>query len=86
MSKKFIALLFCIIISSFYSVAKADGKFTWFGLKNDNTEIVFSSSSENNCSMHNCHHKEPKHKHKHKPKHEHHKKGPKHHKFFWWCN
>ena len=40
MSKKFIAVLFCIIISSFYSVVKADSSFTWFGFKKDNTDII----------------------------------------------
>lgn len=81
MIKKIIAVIFCLIITSIYNVAKADATFTWFGLKKDNTEIVFSSNPEHECHTHKCHHKKPKQK----LKHEHPKKGPKHHKFLWWC-
>ena len=85
MSKKFWVVFFCIIITSFSSLAKADGDFTWFGLKKNNTEIVFSSHSENDeCKIQKCHHKKPKNKLKHKHEN-HHKKCHKNHKFFWWC-
>ncbi len=85
MIKKLFAIVCCFIISSFYCSAMADGTFTWFGLKKDNTEIVFSSNSDHNCPPHKCHHKKPKPKHKHKPKHEHQKKESKHNMCLWWC-
>ena len=86
MSKKFIALLFCIIISSSYSVAKADGSFTWFGLKKDNTEIVFNSYPEQDkCNHHKCHHKKLKNKQKNKCDKQQ-KTCHKNHKFIWWCD
>lgn len=86
MLNKFIAVLFCIIISSFYSVSKADGSFTWFGFKKDNNEIVFSSHPDNDeCNHHKCHHKKPKHKPTPKCD-KHHKKCHKNHKFIWWCD
>ncbi len=72
MLKKLLGLLICISIVSFYSVANAHDRFTWFGLRRGNTEILIQSPAHHpDCGPHDC----GKHKHKHGC----HKKGPKHH-------
>lgn len=75
MLKKFFIMLVCILVTSSFTIASAHDNFTWFGLRRNNTEIMFKTSdSHDRCDDHVCH----KHKHKHK----HCKKGPNYHK--WW--
>ncbi len=75
MLKKFFIMLVCILVTSSFTIAIAHDNFTWFGLRRNNTEIMFKTSdSHDRCDDHDCH----KHKHKHK----HCKKGPNYHK--WW--
>lgn len=75
MLNKFFIMLVCIIFTSSFTIASAHDNFTWFGLRRNNTEIMFKTSdSHDRCDDHDCH----KHKHKHK----HCKKGPNYHK--WW--
>lgn len=75
MLKKFFIMLVCILVTSSFTIASAHDNFTWFGLRRNNTEIMFKTSdSYDRCDDHDCH----KHKHKHK----HCKKGPNYHK--WW--
>lgn len=84
MVKKFLIMSFCILVTSFFSIASAHDGFTWFGLRRNNTEIMFQTSdSQVRCDHPDCHRhkhkpKPPKPKHKHKPD----KKGPNPHK--WW--
>ncbi len=86
MLKKIFGVIICLsIISIFSPVSAHEGNFTWFGLRRDNTEVVFRTSSPDaDCHPHgHCH--KPKHKHKPKPKHKHkHKKGSKFHFHKWW--
>ncbi len=84
MFKRVFGIIFCFVVFSLFSSADAHSTFTWFGLRKDNTEIFINTGTahEPDCPPHKPH---PK-KHKPKPpKHEPHKKGPKHHKCFWWC-
>lgn len=53
MLKKIFGLLVCMIWVSIFSIAEAHGTFTWFGLKRDNTEIIFRSKIPHS----NVHHK-----------------------------
>ena len=84
MYKKIFGVIICLsIISIFTPVNAHEGSFTWFGLRRDNTEVVFGTSSHEP----DCH--PPGHCHKHKPKHKpkkpkHYKKGPKFHFHKWW--
>lgn len=87
MLKKLLGLLISIVVLSFYNPVNAHGSFTWFGLRKNNTEVIFQSSSPHaDCGHKDCHKpKPPKHKLKHKkPKHDKHKKGPKPHRWWWW--
>lgn len=89
MLKKLLGLLIGIIVLSFYNPVNAHGTFTWFGLRNSNTEVIFQSSSPHaDCGHKDCHKpKPPKHKHKpkpKKPKHDKHIKGPNAHRWWWW--
>lgn len=82
MKKKLASLLICFVALSYCSITSAYGAFTWFGLRNENTEVSVQHSTsrfgfwhrdEHCCDYH--------HHHKHKPKpHKHHKKGPKPHR------
>lgn len=82
MIKKIFALMICVTVMSFFSIADAHGSFTWFGLRRDNTEVVFQTSGHHDDCGPKGH---CKHKHKKpKPKHKHHKKGPKAHKWWHW--
>ena len=77
--KKVLSLALFIIITSSFSIANA--KFTWFGLKNNDTEVIIHSSDSHIEYRAHDHHpyKTPKHKKKDKPKLH---KGPNFHK--WW--
>ena len=71
MLKKIFGVIVCLSIISVFSPVNAhEGGFTWFGLRRDNTEVVFSTSShEPECHPPgHCHKPKPKPKHKHKPK------------------
>lgn len=85
MLKKFFIMLMCIIVTSSFTIASAHDNFTWFGLRRNNTEVMFrTSDSHDRCDDHKCHkHKpKPKHKPKHKPKPKPEKKW--HHFHKWW--
>ncbi len=83
MLKKILGVFICILILSFFQTASAHDGFTWFGLRRNNTEVMFRTSDSNvRCDHHDCHKHKPK-KHKPKPKHKHHKKGPHHFKWWW---
>ena len=82
MLKKFLGIFICLVITSFYCSANAHG-FTWFGLKNNDTEIFISNTEhpEPAPPPHKHHPKKPKPK-KHKPD----KKPHEPRKcYFWWC-
>ena len=84
MLKKISATIICLAITSFLSSADPHG-FTWFGFRNNDTEVFINSSSHNTqpCPA-NHHQKKPK-KHKHKQKHEKHPQTPHKNCFWWWC-
>lgn len=82
MLKKFLGIFICLVITSFYCSANAHG-FTWFGLRNNDTEIFISNTErpEPAPPPHKHHPKKPKPK-KHKPD----KKPHEPRKcYFWWC-
>ena len=85
MLKKISATIICLAITSFLSSADPHG-FTWFGFRNNDTEVFINSSSHNTqpCPANHHHPKKPK-KHKHKPKHEKHPQTPHKNCFWWWC-
>lgn len=88
MLKKFLWLIIGIIITSSFSIGQAYG-FTWFGLRNRDTEVVVQTSNPTprpkfrfwwDRPDHHVHHPKPKHKsfwHRKGPKPP---KPPKHHK------
>ena len=80
MNKKIISIFICSFVLTFLVQIEAKA-FTWFGLRKDNTEIIYQKSNEHYVNHHrphpptlNCH--DPKHKHKPECK----KKGPKPHR------
>ena len=84
MKKKLASLLICFVALSYCSITSAYGAFTWFGLRNKDTEVSVQHSTSrfafwrhDDCCE--CHHHKPKPP-KHKPPHKHHKKGPKPHR------
>ena len=82
MLKKFLGIFICLVITSFYCSANAHG-FTWFGLRNNDTEI-FISNTEHPVPAPPPHKHHPK-----KPKPKKHKPDKKPHEprkcYFWWC-
>lgn len=92
MLKKFLWLVIGIIITSSCSVVQAHGTFTWFGLRNKDTEVVIQSSTPTpqprfrfwwDRPDHHAHHPKPKHEsfwHRRGPKPPKPPKPPKHHK------
>lgn len=84
MLKKILWLVIGIIITSSSSVVQAHGTFTWFGLKNKDTEVVVQSSTPAPKPRFRFWWDRPDH-HAHQPKHKSFwlRKGPKppkHHK------
>ena len=46
MLKKFFIMLVCILVTSSFTIASAHDNFTWFGLRRNNTEIMFKTSDK----------------------------------------
>ncbi len=83
MLKKFLGIFICLAITSFYCSANAHG-FTWFGLRNNDTEIFISNTEHPEPAPPPPHKHHPK-----KPKPKKHKPDKKPHEprkcYFWWC-
>ena len=82
MLKKIFGLCICFSVLMFFAMPSADAAFAWFGFRNENTEVMVNSTSDD-CHHHWFNHPPKKHKPKPHPKHHPHKKGPKHNKWWW---
>ncbi len=85
MLKKIIGISICLFVFTLFNIPSANAAFTWFGFRNDNTEVMVNSTDEPHRFLWFDHHpkKAPKHHPPKGPTHHPHKKGPKRHKWWW---
>lgn len=82
MQRKILSLIVCFFVASVFFNSSALA-FTWFGLRNNDSEVFFVNSNNHTPPS-----PPPKHHHKHKPKPPKHKHDKKHHEhkcWFWRC-